>query len=882
MSELNARFISHLESGGTVLTATRRQARIIRRLYDQAQLARGRRCWPSADALPVDAWLGARWREAAERDRDLPLLLTEGQATWWWRRQAEAHIDPELVPTADLAGAARHAWLRLVLHGGDLGLLDNEILTRDQRQFRDWASQVTQQMARNGRADPGALACDLARHVAALDVGSPLLLAGFDAPFPALKALLERLAGQGWQVQVAPVAAAARAAGFTAAADPVAETDAWVTWARACLEKDPDARLAVIVPDLAARRAWLERRLAAGLQPELELPGAREHDRLFDLAGGEPLAALDIGQSALDCLAVAGPRATFSVVSRLLRSRYVAPADKLDDRVRFDIELRRVGTFGWPPAALARRAGQAGCTALADAIGATQRSLVDGPRRRSVDAWARSFGEALASWGWPGAGPLASDEFQAADALRQRLAEFANLGEAAPALTLDEARTEFSLVLAEPFQPERGDPSLWVFDALEPPGVEFDGLWISGMTASNWPRAVAQDPFLPLSLQRRLGMPGTSAEDALQHAARTVAAWQGSADEVVFSWPLHVDDAAAEPSRLVPAGLEAIEPSVPVPTRAAGLAATTELELLEPDPAPPLTGKARGGARVLELQAKCPFRAFAELRLAARPLEEPALGIDARVRGNLLHAALEFVWRELGGRAGLVRLSQEQLDDLVTRALDAATAAELPPELGGRAAQIEREWQRSAIERLIELDRSRGDFEVVDVEAGLSTTLAGLALELRVDRIDRTGEGLVILDYKTGRATTSQWRGARPDAPQLPLYAVMAGADVKAIAFAKAGAHEAAFKGIGASAGLLPGLDAAEKFRLADREEAGVAWPELQRRWAGWLAALARAHLLGIAQVDPKQPQTCRNCHLATLCRVSPDAQLAEDGEGDD
>lgn len=882
MSDLNARFISHLESGGTLLTATRRQARIIRRLYDQAQLAKGRRCWPSADAMPVDAWLAARWREATERNRDLPLLLSEGQATWWWRREAEGRIDPALVATADLAGAARRAWLKLVLHGGDLDLLDREILTRDQRQFRDWANHVTHQVDRDGWADPGALACVLARHAAALEAGSPLLLAGFDTPFPALQALLERLAGLGWQVQVAPVSASAGTSRFTAAADPVAETDAWIAWARARLEKHPDSRLAVIVPDLASRRGWLERRLAAGLQPELELPGSREHDRLFDLAGGEPLAALDIGQSAIDCLAVAGPRASFGVISRLLRSQYVVPADRLDDRARFDIDLRRNGSFEWPPAALARRAGQAGCAALADAIGATQRSLCDGPRRRSVDAWAGCFGEVLAGWGWPGAGPLASDEFQAADALRQRLAEFAGLADAAPALTLEEARTEFSRALAEPFQPERGDPSLWVLDALEPPGVEFDGLWISGMTASNWPRAVAQDPFLPLSLQRRLGMPGTSAEDALRHAARTVTAWQGSADEVVFSWPLHVDDAAAEPSRLVPAGLEAVEPAVPVPARAAVLAASTRLELLEPDPAPPLTDKARGGARVLELQAKCPFRAFAELRLAARPLEEPGLGIDARVRGNLLHAALEFVWRELRGRAGLERLSPEELDELVSRALDAAAAAELPPEVGGQAARIEREWQRSAIGRLIELDRSRADFEVVDVEAGLSTTLAGLELELRVDRIDRTGEGLVILDYKTGRATTGQWRGARPDAPQLPLYAVMGGADVQAIAFAKAGAREAAFKGVGASAGLLPGLEAAEKFRLTDQEDAGFAWPELRRRWGGWLAALARAHLLGIAQVDPKQPQTCRNCHLATLCRVSPDAQLAGDGEGDD
>jgi len=125
MSELNARFITHLESGGTVLTATRRQARIIRRLHDQAQLARGRHCWPSADVLPVDAWLAARWREAAERNGELPLLLSEGQAAWWWRREAEGRIDPEAIlhvvrtasapvicETADAGRKDDLAWLR--------------------------------------------------------------------------------------------------------------------------------------------------------------------------------------------------------------------------------------------------------------------------------------------------------------------------------------------------------------------------------------------------------------------------------------------------------------------------------------------------------------------------------------------------------------------------------------------------------------------------------------------------------------------------------------------------------------------------------------------------------------------------------------------------
>ena len=53
----------------------------------------------------------------------------------------------------------------------------------------------------------------------------------------------------------------------------------------------------------------------------------------------------------------------------------------------------------------------------------------------------------------------------------------------------------------------------------------------------------------------------------------------------------------------------------------------------------------RGGARLLELQAACPFRAQAELRLGARALEEPGVGVDAAERGDLIHRALAVLWQ---------------------------------------------------------------------------------------------------------------------------------------------------------------------------------------------------------------------------------------------
>lgn len=881
MHPLNVRFIAHLEAGGTVLTATRRQARLIRGLFDRAQLAAGRRSWPTADILPLAAWAGERWHEAARRHETLPILLDENQAAWPWRTRAAGFIDAGLVDIQDLSAAARRAWVALLGHGGSLARLGGYAGTRDQRQFHDWAVRVERDLARHGWLDPGALDGELARHAGLLEPSAPLLLAGYGQLRPALRQLLARLAERGWDVEVAPVSGEAGDCRVLAAEVADTEVLAMAAWARARLATDPQARLAVVIADLQSRRGALERSFEAALQPDLELPGSLEHDRLFDFAGGPALATLGIGEAALDCLASAGGRVGHAAMSRLLRCRYVGDPGELEARARFDIDLRRAGVLEWRSAALASRAREGRCDSVALALESSSRVLGEGPPQRSPDVWAQAFGCVLSAWGWPGGVPLASDEHQAAEALRKRLVDFAGLSRSAPRLGLAAALAEFSRLVASPFQPERGEASITVFDALEPPGVGFDGLWVSGMTAAAWPRAAAPDPFLPLALQVELGMPAVTAEHTLEEARRVTAAWQGTAPEVIFSWPLQQDDATVEPSRILSGGLAALDASPAVSTRAERLFAGGGLQAVPDDPAPPLSGAARGGARVLELQAKCPFRAFAELRLVARPLEEPATGVDPRARGTVLHRAMELVWRVLRGRRGLDALSPEALEVLLDDSLAQALAEEAPDELGPRARELEREWQRAAMARLMELEQERGPFDVLATEAELQASFAGLQLTLRVDRVDRVAAGLVIIDYKTGAAATSQWRGARPDAPQLPLYAALKGDDVAGVAFATAGAHEARFRGVGAAPDLLPGLEAAERFKLTDDQQAGFSWEQVSGRWAGWLASLARAHLDGVATVDPKLPETCRYCHLHTLCRVAtgPEADEAEDGD---
>jgi len=870
---LNARFVDHLEAGGTVLTATRRQARLIRRLFDEAQVAAGRQTWPTADVLPLSAWAATRWQEAARRDPSLPLLLTESQAAWPWRRLADGFIDAALLDARDLAEAARRAWVSLLRHGGSLELLDNHFLTRDQRQFQAWARTVESSLQENGWLDPGAVELALAAQVSRLARSAPLLLAGFGEHRPqAVDALMGRFVGAGWSVEFAPSGGALGRAAGCRTADPSAETSAMVSWARERLEADPRARLAVIVSDLQDRRAELERRFAAALQPELELPGSAERDRLFDFAGGPPLSSFGIAEAALDCVEAGALRLRHDTMSRLLRWRYLEQADEEEARARLDVEFRRQSLPDRPIRSVCRGAGEGDCPRFARALESAHRELGGALGRRTADEWAAAFGAALGAWGWPGERPLASDEYQAAQELRERLETLAGTSRCAPPMTFAEAHAEFARLVAAPFQPERGDAAIVVFDSLEPTGIAFDGLWVAGMTATAWPRAAAQDPFLPVSLQEALGMPGVTAERALADATAITDAWLNSAGEVIFSWPQRQDDAAVEPSRVLPAGLPDLPPPSAADARDLAIFGSGGLEDMPADPALPLSDTGTGGgSRILDLQAKCPFRAFAEIRLASRPLEEPAAGVDARGRGNVLHRALELIWRSLGDQEALRAMPRGSFDELLDRSIARAMTEELPGDIGRRAIALEAEWQRAAIGQLLELERGRPRFQVEALEAPSEGMFAGLRLRLRVDRVDRVDGGLVIIDYKTGRAETGQWRGARLDAPQLPLYAALQDGEVSAIAFAAVGAHAARFLGVGAGDGIADGIVPAAKFALTEDKQTGFTWQQVKDRWAGWLASLARAYVEGDAAVDPKGPQTCRLCHLSTLCRVSPE-----------
>lgn len=878
------RCLAHLEAGGLLLTADLRQARILRRLHDRAQLAKGLRAWPSAQVLPLDAWLDQQWRDAGAERNELPQALQPVALRWLWRRLTVQDA-PGLLDPGELGSRARASWLRLLAHGGGVEELSRWPLTRDQQAFAAWARAAERQLRERNACDAADLARLLVAHQALPEPGPPLLLAGFRRPSPAQSALFDALVRRGWQVARLGLPQSGGAAWRHAAADPESEREAMLAWLRARLDERPEGIHGLIVPDLAAQRGAVERALSAALQPDLELPGAAR-DRIFDLAGGRPLASQPVAEIAFDAIRCALGQADWTVATRLLRSVHVAGGlAEREARTRLDVALREAqGAYPASPDALAAAARRAAAPMFADALSSSAARLA-GPARRSAAVWAEAFGGCLAAWGWPGEATLDTSAWQSASRLRELLHELASLALFAHGFSATEALAQLRELASAPFQPESGEPAVFVLDSWDDPGLAFDSLWVAGLTASAWPRPVAVDPLLPIETQRRLGMPHATAEDCVADARSVVACWRARAGALVLSWPSRENDTDVDGSPLVPAELPSAPPAPGLVTRARLWCAAARLEPLGEDRAPPLAAaRAHGGARVLELQSQCPFRAFARLRLRAEPLEEPQPGIDRRVRGQVLHRALEGLWSGLGSQRALLALGAEDCERLVTAAIERAIAEVAPAGAGRRTLRLEREWQQRAIHHLLTLERSRPPFTVAETERGMTGSIGGLELALRVDRVDESGGARIVIDYKTGAVRGTPWRGARMDAPQLPLYAVLHPRRPAGIAIAEINATRARLVGVGGEGAGIEGLVPAQEFKLTEDRESGFGWQQVTERWWAWLDRLARDHAEGKADVDPKLgANTCRHCHLHALCRVeSAAAEDAGDGEHGD
>jgi probable DNA repair protein len=632
------------------------------------------------------------------------------------------------------------------------------------------------------------------------------------------------------------------------------------------------------------------------MEPVRPLPGSGKRILPFNISLGEPLGSYPLVAAAFLVLDAAGGEIEFLRVSRLIRSPFIAGAEsEAANRARLDAGLRRASGARTRLAQLRRAIAKLtasdrrfrvpDCPVLARSLADVEkfaRDNLSGSKRAAE--WGKAISKLLDLFGFPGERALDSTEYQTLKKFHETVAGFAALDRVAGRMDFAEACVRLQRMAADTlFQPEVPDVPIQVLGVLEAAAMEFDHLWVMGLTDEAWPIAARPNPLIPVALQRAAGVPESSGHLSLELDRRITEGWLKAAEEVVLSHALRVEDRelAASPLILGIPGSKPEELGLPDyrGLREAIRGARRE-ERVSDSRAPAVAERAvvSGGTSIFGDQAACPFRAFARYRLDAQGLEVPPPGPDARDRGTLLHAMLAKVWTELKTKERLDAIPDRDLDVLLAAAADAAIGRlrwSRQDALSGRFGGLEKERLVRLARSWLEQEKKRPPFEVVEIEKKRAVSLGGVTVNAKLDRLDRlTAKRNVgahaILDYKTGEAKVGGWLGARPDEPQLPLYAVTSGTDVAAVAFACVKAGELGFKGISREKGLIPDVGTLAEQR-SKAAKAYRSWNELLSGWRRELEGLGREFASGEARVDPKDRRrlaTCVYCDVKPLCRI--------------
>lgn len=866
MERFSAPVVAALERGGTVVTADVHQAYRIRLAWADRQRAAAAASWPSPDVLPLGAALSRAWMQALlDGDVERSTLLSAHQErTVWEQIVRDAGGEQHFLQPHGTVRAVMRSWQRMQEWAIDAAAVARSPVD-DVRTFSGWARAFAERCRKRNWIDRASA---LRQMPVPRQRGASWVAIGFDAPPASLQALLARFEREGVDVRLAQGPAVESRVARAAFADSHAEWRAVATWARRRLLANPQQRLVVLIPELEHERERVERTFEEILRPLVRMNGPASPAVPFIVEGGMPLAGYPLVGAALTAIAMVCAPQPFDVVSAWLRSPYVLNGSaRAAERARLDLEIRRHAGHELDIAALARALERAARYLAIDdpliaACVAFQR-LLGG--RAGLAQWGAVLSEALRVLGWPGARERASAEQQTLEKFNATLAELATLDDIVGTVDVPGMLRQLrALAEQTPFQPETGDAPLILTARLADPALGLDGLWVTGLEANAWPRAPRPDPFLPWELQRAAGIPDASAEGMLGLARRLTGRWSASAGEVIFSWPQRRDDEDCLPSALL-SGLPQYPAAdgLTAPAREHWhlIRATAQLETFTDEIGPPLPPGARfaGGARALTLQSQCAMHAFAERRLEARPFEVPALGIDARTRGKLVHHALWLLWSEIETQEQLRALEPLAREALVSAIVAQACAQilERPARWPVRLVQLERNRLRSLLDEWLVIELGRAPFRVVGAEQSMAAVVGGHPIELRVDRIDELGDARrLLIDYKTGQATPAAWFGERPDDAQLPLYAAVLETGVDGIAIARLRAGDCGLKGASSRPSMTRG-----KYDPED-------WSVQLAAWRRTVERLALEHARGDARVNPKQRQTCGNCHLHSFCRI--------------
>ncbi len=877
-------FIDLDPSNTTWMTPNRRLSAVLLKQHQYYQIEQSENCWISLDILPIASWIQRLWDDWISQSWvDTPMVLTTHQENALWldliKQSPESACLLQVTNTAKLA---KSAWS--LLKQWRVKITDPELaLTDDGRSFQTWAKQFDLLCKKQHWVDTQSVADLIAEQIQKKNILPPqnIVLVGFNELSPQYQYLFSQCEAMGSCIHHRHSTTSASSIKKIAMPDDETELRTMARWAKSLYDQAQEKKpflIGCVIPQLESIR-YTVLQIFSDVFSEKNKLHSDITSLPFNISAGQSLATFPCIYAALELLALHTGHIYIDTLSSILRSPFLGDAEKEQlKRAHFDNKIHHANKHVVTVSHLIdphdSYALSHTCPALFKRFKKYAGYLANLQEYASPREWVTHFMTLLDILGWPGERSLNSIEYQATQRWLTLLHEFSGFDFCFERMNIKTAIDYLVQITKDTiFQPQTPEAPIQILGVLEAAGLPFDYLWVTQLEDSQWPTPPKPNPLLPQRLQKTLQMPHATPERELLYYKKLIEQLQCSVKNVIFSYPMQRGDTELRPSSLIH-HVEEIDlnqlPLSQYTSVAEIIFQHQSLDLFEDKKASPVTHieKIRGGTTILKLQAICPFKAFAELRLYANEPDPVTLGIKTQDRGTLVHQAMEFFWKQIKDSNRLAALSSDELDEIIhTAAFTAIELKRFSKMFQQRYKMLELERLKRVLKQWMEIELLRPSFKVIFTEYEKKISIGNIPIILRIDRIDELEDGQqMIIDYKTGKHNDiTHWFSDRPSEPQLPLYCIASDEEIHAISYAQIHPDEMRLKGISRDDIGIHSIKSLTEYAGRDH----LAWSDQVAHWQTVLSKLGDDFLQGIATVDPKNGnETCRLCHLSLLCRI--------------
>lgn len=818
--------------------------RLAAKINDAWALAMEDSVWPAPRVYSIDHWLKYCWDELQDQNHELVRGLSvvgSQQSRYYWERAIAKDDAEHSANYAKIASLTLKTLQNWNLSGDQIpaGTPAADYFSRWLHSFNELLNinhLVTQQHAWQ--------LIEKGFQSGALPLEQEILLYGFQST-PPLQASI--IASASHTIARAQTTTNNGRVFCIQAQDQQQELRLAANWAAQQLEKEPQQRIGIVVPDLNNSLHSVTRLVGEALR-------AQGTETVVNISAGTALADTALVNAALELIGILQHKRSLQEWLRLLYSPYTV-FDQMSVQFRADAELalRATRRFDFTLEQFLTQIIPHQESEQSEAILLVLQPLIElktfarlkSGRQKGFSDWAEFFDQFLNSMSWPGKRQLNSVEYQQRQHWNGLLEQFCSLDNLGIEVGLATALKHLHQLARESvFHPQTADAPLQILGMLEGAGLRFDQLWIVGMHSQNFPASVAINPLLPADFQRQHQMPHSLPERELQIAEELLADYKNNTQRLILSYPLMRNEEQLEASPLIRNSdlVDSTELLQQPQNHPAWLSRPDLCQVIQ-DRAPAYDSdaeKIRGGSTLLKNQSVCPFNAFAIHRLKVEPLEQPSQGLSAMDRGILLHEILYRLWDNWQTSAVLQALSAQQISQQLSAVITAILqewAPRYPILLGTNFRALEQRRLEKLVGQWLQQEQQREPFVVASLESKAQIRFGDLEISLRLDRVDLVGDKLLIIDYKSGTVKPSSWTGGRPTDPQLPLYVLASNPVANGCAFAQ-------IKG-----GLIKFIGTSDS-QLIPAEKPVEDWPAQIDEWRRALSNLSAEFSAGHANME--------------------------------